>query len=322
MLPKNHQELIALAKTLIPPLSPKLHKGQAGKVCVFGGSKEYTGAPYFSSHAAALMGSDLVHLVCPDAASIPIKSYGPDLMVHPLLHEKNSQDQINKLVSSMHAIVIGPGYGRERASFESLYNIVNFVHQELNGKLPIVLDADALWFIAQNKHLSELITKFPEGQIILTPNVIEFQRIWKAYFANDNNTSLSEKGRKLANKLNCVIVQKGETDKIFWPCKCDQDISCNCNLECSEEGSLKRVGGQGDTLTGTILAMLGYAKCSQELKISNNNLKWNEQVALCCYAGACIVKECSRLAFKEKGRAMQTSDVNKLVGQAFANILE
>lgn len=43
---------LVLARQFIPPLSPKLHKGQAGRVGVVGGSADYCGAPYFSAFAA------------------------------------------------------------------------------------------------------------------------------------------------------------------------------------------------------------------------------------------------------------------------------
>lgn len=39
-----------LLKKLI--VSPKNHKGQAGKVCIMGGSLEYTGAPYYAGVSA------------------------------------------------------------------------------------------------------------------------------------------------------------------------------------------------------------------------------------------------------------------------------
>ncbi len=39
-------------RKVIPPLTGKLHKGQAGKIGVLGGSREYTGAPYYAAYSA------------------------------------------------------------------------------------------------------------------------------------------------------------------------------------------------------------------------------------------------------------------------------
>ncbi|KAL8269657.1 hypothetical protein Esti_006412 [Eimeria stiedai] len=40
---------------LLPPLEYKDHKGASGKICVIGGSRDYTGAPYFAATAALRM---------------------------------------------------------------------------------------------------------------------------------------------------------------------------------------------------------------------------------------------------------------------------
>lgn len=46
-------------RALAPKLTPQLHKGQAGRVGVLGGSKDYTGAPYYAGAAALECGADL-----------------------------------------------------------------------------------------------------------------------------------------------------------------------------------------------------------------------------------------------------------------------
>lgn len=69
----------------VPQLSTDMHKGEAGRVGIIGGSLEYTGAPYYAGIAALKTGCDLVHIFCPQSAGLPIKSYSPELIVHPLL---------------------------------------------------------------------------------------------------------------------------------------------------------------------------------------------------------------------------------------------
>ena len=34
---------------IIPKLSPDFYKGQAGRICIIGGSADYTGAPYYAA---------------------------------------------------------------------------------------------------------------------------------------------------------------------------------------------------------------------------------------------------------------------------------
>ncbi len=39
-------------RSFIPVLGPSLHKGQSGRIGIVGGSREYTGAPYYASYSA------------------------------------------------------------------------------------------------------------------------------------------------------------------------------------------------------------------------------------------------------------------------------
>ena len=81
----QHVQLLQSFKKVIPPLLFDTHKGESGRIGVVGGSEEYTGAPIFASMAAFRTGVDLVHVFCAKNAAIPIKSFSPDLIVHPIL---------------------------------------------------------------------------------------------------------------------------------------------------------------------------------------------------------------------------------------------
>lgn len=76
-------ELLNVYQNLIPSLHQK-YKGQNGRILVFGGSREYTGAPYYAGQSALKYGADLVSILCSKEAAGPIKSYSPELMVAPL----------------------------------------------------------------------------------------------------------------------------------------------------------------------------------------------------------------------------------------------
>lgn len=69
----------------VPELTDNMHKGEAGRIGIIGGSAEYCGAAYYAGIAALKFGCDLVHIFCPQSAAIPIKCYSPELIVHPLL---------------------------------------------------------------------------------------------------------------------------------------------------------------------------------------------------------------------------------------------
>ena len=66
---------------IAPPLDGKAHKGQAGRIGVLGGSVDYAGAPYYAGMAALRVGAELLYLLTAAEATVPIKSYSPELMV-------------------------------------------------------------------------------------------------------------------------------------------------------------------------------------------------------------------------------------------------
>jgi len=80
--------IAASLRSLIPPLEFSNYKGVMGRVAVIGGSKDYTGAPYYAAEAALKFGADLCYVYCSSDAAIPIKSYSPELMVTPLFDDK------------------------------------------------------------------------------------------------------------------------------------------------------------------------------------------------------------------------------------------
>lgn len=90
-----------------------------------GGSFEYTGAPYFSAMSSLRAGVDMAHIFCEDSAAAPIKTYSPELIVHPVLMSSRKLDkdaeetakylasQVAEWLRSLHCVVIGPGLGRD-----------------------------------------------------------------------------------------------------------------------------------------------------------------------------------------------------------------
>lgn len=119
---KHFKSLVG--KNLMLELSPsydilvaqKRKKGDMGIIGVIGGSIEYTGAPYYSAVSSIKAGCDLAHVFCHKDAAIPIKSYSPELIVHPGFDDNKDEALIKKTIrwfKSMDALVYGCGLGRE-----------------------------------------------------------------------------------------------------------------------------------------------------------------------------------------------------------------
>ncbi len=80
-------------KSIIPPLIPSNHKGMMGRIGVVGGSKDYTGAPFYGADGALRFGADLTFVFCSNEAAIPIKCYSPELMVSAFYDAAKIDDQ-------------------------------------------------------------------------------------------------------------------------------------------------------------------------------------------------------------------------------------
>ena len=94
-------------RSIVPKLTDNLHKGQCGRIGVFGGCIMYTGAPYFSAITALKTGADLVHVFCEKDAGQVIKSYSPELIVHPVLDTEYVLEEIDSWLPRFHCVVIG-----------------------------------------------------------------------------------------------------------------------------------------------------------------------------------------------------------------------
>ncbi|CAB4028394.1 ATP-dependent (S)-NAD(P)H-hydrate dehydratase, partial [Paramuricea clavata] len=83
-------------------------------------------------------GCDLSHVFCTSGASQVIKSYSPELIVHPLLDEANAVDEFLKWLPRLHTLVVGPGLGRDSQILSVVKNIVMKAKEQ--GK-QLVIDA-------------------------------------------------------------------------------------------------------------------------------------------------------------------------------------
>jgi len=305
------------------------HKGQLGRIAVIGGSEDYAGAPYFSAMASARLGCDMSHVICTPGAATVIKSYSPNLMVHPLmretpkpvhdtvastsLHAKNPDTNVEVvaghvigMLDRVHALVIGPGLGRDALMHGTIARVIIAAR---NKNIPIVIDADALLTIQKEP-------KIIQGyrQAILTPNVAEFGRLCEALKVDAREDHGPGRVEALAKALGGVtIIQKGPHDYIS---------NGTVTLIVDLEGGRKRSGGQGDTLTGSIATFLGWRKAYHDKlwDTSDSIFPAEETITLAAFGGAAITRDCSRLAFKKKGRSLQASDLTDEVHNAFMNL--
>ena len=294
-------ELLRSLRALVPPLRARQHKGQAGRVGVLGGSAEYTGAPYYAAITSMRTGADLAHVFCPREAGAVIKAYSPDLIVHPLLDGPEAVAQIREWAPRLSSLVVGPGLGRERRALDTVARLVEALRPH---ELPMVFDADSLWLLAQQP---DLVRGYHSA--VLTPNAVEFCRLYKAVLQEELSASHcgEQHVRALSRELGDVaIVRKGHEDLL---------VCGDTAVWCSEPGSLRRCGGQGDLLAGALGTFLHWAKTTNQPLAVDPRL-------LAAYGACALTRRTSRLAFERHGRSMLASDMLQHVHTAFEQLFQ
>lgn len=291
-----------MSKQLAPPLTNTKYKGQAGKIGIVGGSMEYTGAPYFAGISSLKVGADLVSVFCPKEAGMAIKSYSPELMVHPILNDAESLAKIEAAFDRLSVIVIGPGMGREKNTQEIFEKIIQICRRKEKG---IILDADALFFVAQNL---DIIKDYPSPGVILTPNAMELARILGNDRPSSNDTeSVSNLFHVLGKTV--TILCKGAEDKI---------IDYERTVKISDGGSGRRCGGQGDLLSGSLATFFTWA-LQHKIDV---DVPHDDRAILACYAACKLTRECNARAFKKFGRSMTTTDMINEIHSVFEDYFE
>ncbi|ORY81976.1 Ribokinase-like protein [Protomyces lactucae-debilis] len=308
-------------KRLIPPLSPSFHKGQAGRTLVIGGSENYTGAPYYACMSSMLLGADMGHILCDNEAGSVIKSYSPDLIVFPILRQSNDQsseqsdvdammDKVTPLFDRMSSVSLGPGLGRDALMQKTAAAIVQTLKER---KMPLVIDADGLWLI---KNEPNLVQGYLE--CVLTPNVVEFGRLAEAAGLKEamKKESKEKQCLLLSKTLGVTIVQKGPKDYIS---------NGKETLVVDMPGGLKRCGGQGDVLSGTMGTFLSWQAAYRAglwEEDTEDHMDAERCMLLAAFGACATTRFCSRHAFDTKGRGMMATDLVASVGDAYKALFD
>ena len=258
------------------------HKGTFGHALLICGGYGKMGAAVLASNAALHSGAGLVTLHAP-ASGVPIlQSAVPEVMM--------SIDNNEKIVSMIPdlspytAIGTGCGLGMD----EQTQKAIKLLIQE--AKQPIVLDADAINIIAENKTWLGFL---PE-HCIFTPHPKEFHRLIGKHKDDFDRVQLQ---REFSFRYQAYVVLKGGNTAITTP-----EGECYFN---STGNPGMATGGSGDVLTGMItgLKAQGYSSLDS------------------CLLGVFIHGLAGDLACKETGQeALIAGDIIKNTGKAFQTL--
>lgn len=214
------------------------HKGTYGHALIAAGSYGKMGACVLASRACLTAGAGLVTVHIPKCGYDILQTSNPEVMVETDSEEKLIADNIK--IEKYNAIGMGPGIGTEKETQNALKVLIQ------NAKIPLVLDADALNILGENKTW----TAFLPPNSVLTPHPGEFKRL-VGDPANDFDRLQIQK--EFSIKHGVYIVLKGAHTSITCP---DGEVYFN-----STGNPGMATAGSGDVLTGIITGLLsqGYA---------------------------------------------------------------
>ena len=244
--------LTDVTNTPLPKLAPRAadsHKGTFGHALLVGGSRGMSGAISLAGLATLRSGAGLVTLAVPRAIQDVVAGFNPSYMTHGLTfaNEDNASehlvaaaaDEVLALAENMTALALGPGLGRTAG----VADFVARLYREI--KQPMVVDADALFALAERK---ELLTQ-AAGPRILTPHPGEFARLsGRTPGATDQARTLAAGELASASGgFNTIVVLKGHHTIITDGTRTSLNQTGNPGMA---------TGGAGDVLTGVITALV------------------------------------------------------------------
>ena len=222
--------LVSLDEIELKIKSKFTHKGTSGHLLLIGGFEKMYGAITLTTKAAYKSGCGYVY--------VKMDKEGHQVLLSNVLEAVLIED-VDLVKDKLKAIAIGPGLGRSEEAQELLNSMI-----ETN--LPLVIDADAINILADNKNTLKNLSK----NSILSPHVKELERLIGKV---NSEEEFLEKQIEFSIKYKVYVIQKGAYSKLSCP---NGKVYVNST---GNEGMA--IAGMGDVLTGVIGSMLaqGYS---------------------------------------------------------------
>ncbi|WP_461146958.1 NAD(P)H-hydrate dehydratase [Spirosoma pulveris] len=226
------------------------NKGTFGHALLLVGSYGKIGAAILAARACLRSGVGLLSVQVPQCGYEALQTIVPEAMCRPDRNQHvlsgSSQLDDEPDPNSYSTIGMGPGIGKAPETLAMLKELLPML------KKPVVVDADALNLLSENR---ELLNYLPKNSI-LTPHPKEFERLTKKW---DNDYEKLDLLREFTRKYGVVVVLKGAYSAIATP---EGDIHFN-----STGNPGLSTGGTGDVLTGILTALLAQRYESVEAAV-------------------------------------------------------
>lgn len=224
---------------LLPARMPDGNKGTFGKALLIAGSSQTVGAAMMAAKSAFRVGTGMVKVVTAVENREALLQFVPEAMLLT-----DGGEALKEASVWADVILFGPGVGTDKRA----QDLLQFVLSESDK--PLVIDADGLNLLAQDKRQQEAVTD--QGRhgrtIILTPHLGEFARLYGCTTAQAKEC-LTDYPIQLSNRLQCIIVCKDARTVVACPGGQQGYLNTTGNAGMATAGS-------GDVLAGMVTGLL------------------------------------------------------------------
>ncbi|MDC7292213.1 MULTISPECIES: bifunctional ADP-dependent NAD(P)H-hydrate dehydratase/NAD(P)H-hydrate epimerase [unclassified Butyrivibrio] len=276
---------------LLPSRKKDSNKGSNGKVLIIAGSTDISGACILCATAALRSGSGMIRVFTSSANAVAVKTLLPEAILDVYEEDENFESKLEKAFEWSTQAVLGPGIGTLSTGKKLVRSVLKSYDKSL------VVDADAINIIAEDKKLRNLAANYATGgkRLILTPHLAEFARLY-GKSVKECKDNILEYPRLLASELHCTVVCKDARTIIAdgYEKKIYINVSGNDGMA---------TAGSGDVLSG----IMGAFICDKQSSF--------EAACLSCYLHGL----CGDAAAKRLGKHfMAASDITS----ELANLLD
>ena len=233
-------------KGKLPARPLSAHKGTFGHALVIAGSRNYVGAAYLASQAAARVGPGLVTLASPQSIYPIVASKLTEVIHMPLPDDGDGSfhpDAAGLVRRNLHhysTLLVGCGFGISEGVTEFLRRLLLI---EPHPSLPVVIDADGLNNIAKIKGWWQEL----KSPAVLTPHPGEMSTL-TGIPIEDIQARRIDSARESSARWGTVVALKGAHTLIASP-------RGLCRVSPYANPGLAS-GGTGDVLTGIIAGLM------------------------------------------------------------------
>jgi NAD(P)H-hydrate epimerase len=219
----------------LPSRSVDAHKGDCGHVLVIGGdvgvSYGYGGAPIMAAEMALRTGAGLVSVATRPNFVAAALARQPEMMVAGI----DSGEALLPLLIRATGVVVGPGLGQSSWSEQLLYHVL----QRLDK--PLVIDADALHLLSQQRFATSIASAKEQRQWILTPHPGEAASLL-GLTIEQVQADRMQAAQEIQQRYGGAVILKGAGTIVV--------TSAGAQYVCDAGNAGMASGGMGDVLSG------------------------------------------------------------------------